>query len=585
MELRDVKKALRSLREEGFARTAEKARRNSRSTVTADYLRWIAAHEPTELTLGLQRTQSFARTPKITFLTPAYNTRPSFAKELVRSMLAQTYPRWELILADGSDNARSSRTLAALAARDRRIRYLPLGENRGITGNSMAAAQYATGDVIAFLDHDDCLAPFACYELVRALNDHPDAELLYSDEDKFDSLGRFDPHFKPAPSPDTLLSYNYITHLMAMTRELYDRCGGLRAGYEGSQDHDLALRAMAAAGKTVHIPKVLYHWRAHSGSVAGNGKAKTYADSSGLRAVSSAAGSSGAFASEGLFPHSYRVRYPLSSTPLVSVIIPNRDKPDMLAQCLEGLRRTCDGFPLEVLLMENGSVLPETFSLYSRLERRGEARVIRCFGEFNYSTVNDLGAAEASGELLLFLNNDVIPTEPGWLTAMAEQALRPEVGAVGAKLLYPDGRIQHAGVVVGMNGWADHVCAGVEADGGGRFACSHLINTIRNVSAVTGACLMIEKRKFEEAGGFSTDFQLCGGDVELCLRLLQQGYRNLYTPYATLLHLESATRKGAPIPEQDFAHSKAAYAPYAVQGDPYYSRNYDYMSNLPKVTP
>lgn len=584
MELRDIKKALRSLSEDGFAKTAEKARRRSRSTVTADYARWIAAHEPTELTLRLQRTQPFAYEPRISFITPACNTRPAFAKELIQSVLAQTYPRWELVIADGSDNAKASRTLASLSARDRRIKYVQLGENRGITGNSMAAVKYATGDVIAFLDHDDSLAPFACYELVKAINAHPEAELLYSDEDKFDNMGRFDPHFKPEASPDTLLSYNYITHLMAMTKGLYDRCGGLRAGYEGSQDHDLALRALAAAKETVHIPKVLYHWRAHSGSVAGNGKAKTYADSSGLRAVNAATAASGAFAVEGLFPHSYRARYPFSHTPRVSVIIPNRDKPDMLAQCLEGLRRTCDGIPLEVILMENGSTLPETFSLYSKLERQGEAKVIRCFGEFNYSSINDLGASEATGELLLFLNNDVIATDPGWLTAMAEQALRPAVGAVGAKLLYPDGRIQHAGVVVGMNGWADHVCAGAEADGGGRFACSHLVNTIRNVSAVTGACLMIQKRKFEEVGGFSTDFKLCGGDVELCLRLLQQGYRNIYTPYATLLHLESATRKDDPIPEQDFRHSKKAYAPYAVTGDPYYSRNYDYMSNLPKVT-
>ena len=584
MEIRYIKKAINSLKSDGLAKTAQKARQKSRSRTTADYAQWIREREPTDFTLRLQSQVEFEREPLISFVTPAYNTKPLWAKQLADSLLAQTYKNWELIVADGSDDAKSKATWSDLSQKDPRIRHTPLSDNRGITQNSIAAANAAKGQVLAFLDHDDMLAPFACFELIKAFNAHPEAELFYSDEDKFDSFGRFDPHFKPEPSPDTLLSYNYITHLMAMTQALYRRVGGLREGYEGSQDHDLALRAMAAAKETVHIPKVLYHWRAHGNSVAGNGKAKTYAAEAGLRAVNAAVAetSYGAYACAGLFQNSYRPRYPLSHPPLVSAIIPNKDNGKMLRACLDSLKSTAEGLPLEIIIIENGSTDPEALTLYRRLEREGQAKVIRQFGPFNYSTANNLGAAEASGELLLFLNNDVLATAPGWLTAMAEEAARPCVGAVGAKLLYPDGKVQHAGVVVGLNGWADHVCAHVEADGGGRFACSHLINAIRNVSAVTGACMMIERRKFQQAGGFDMDFTLCGSDVELCLRLLAMGYRNVYTPFATLVHLESATRAGSPIPPGDFVHSRRAYAPFA-SGDPYYSVNYDYSSNIPKV--
>jgi GT2 family glycosyltransferase len=585
MELRDIKKAWRSLQKDGFFKTAKKAVRKLRyGSNGGSYEAFIQKYEPTRGELALQAKTCLLKMPRISFLCPAYNTKPEFARAMMQSVLCQTYANWELVIADASEEEACSRTLQELAVSDGRIKYLRLPENLGIALNTAAAANEASGKIFAFLDHDDTLAPFAAFELAKAVNEHPEADFFYSDEDKVDSQGRFDPHFKPEWSPDTLRSYNYITHLMAMTRELYDKSGGMRPGYDGSQDHDLALRATEAAKGIVHIRKVLYHWRAHKGSVAGNGAAKSYANDAGLRAVEWAAKRENekAYAKQGMFQNSYRVRYPFAKRPKISVIIPNRDAVELLRPCVETVWETREDFDLEIIVVENGSQKPETQAYYEELEHSSKARIVHFDGQFNYSAANNLGARHAKGDVLLFLNNDVQAMEAGWLSAMAEHALRPSVGAVGAKLLFGDGTIQHAGVVVGMNGWADHVCAGLPSDGGGRFAASHLVNTVRNVSAVTGACLMVEKSKFDAAGGFDERFILCGSDVELCLRLLSLGFLNIYTPFACLKHLESVTRKDKPIPESDFEHSKAAYAPY-LSGDPYYSANYDYASKLPRI--
>ncbi|MGI6151097.1 MAG: glycosyltransferase family 2 protein [Christensenellales bacterium] len=588
MVLRDIKKAWRSLQTDGFARTAKKAARKLKyGSGGGQYAAFIQKYEPSRAELALQKKTQFANMPKISFLCPAYNTKPEFAKAMIQSVLVQTYANWELVIADAGEEKTCSQALKTLAKADGRVRYLRLQENLGIALNTAEAAEAASGEIFAFLDHDDTLAPFAAFELAKAVNEHSEADFFYSDEDKMDNLGRFDPHFKPKWSPDTLKSYNYITHLMAMTKALYVRCGGMRPGYDGSQDHDLALRATEMANQIVHIPKVLYHWRAHKGSVAGNGAAKSYANEAGLKAAEWAAKSENeeARAEQGLFRNSYRVRYPLAKQPKVSVVIPNRDAVELLRPCVETVLATKEESSLELIVVENGSKQPEIFDYYRQLEQSGQAKIVRFEGAFNYSAANNLGARHASGDLLLFLNNDVQAMEPGWLTAMAEHAKRPTVGAVGAKLLFSDGSIQHAGVVVGMNGWADHVCAGLPADGGGRFAASHLVNTVRNVSAVTGACMMVEKSKFDVAGGFDEGFILCGSDVEFCLRLLSLGFVNIYTPFACLKHLESVTRKGSPIPESDFARSKEAYAPYLASGDPYYSVNYDYQSKLPRIKP
>lgn len=589
MELRDIKKAWRSLQNEGLAKTAKKAWRKLKygSGEGGRYAAFIKKYEPTRHELALQAKTCLLKMPRISFLCPAYNTNPAFAKAMAESVLAQTYPNWELVIADASEDERASSVLKELSASDGRIQYLRLPKNLGIALNTAEAAKAAHGEIFAFLDHDDMLAPFAAYELAKAVNDFPEADFFYSDEDKVDNLGRFDPHFKPEWSPDTLKSYNYITHLMAMKKELYETCGGMREGFDGSQDHDLALRATEQAKQIVHIPKVLYHWRAHKGSVAGNGAAKSYANGAGLKAVEDAAKRENrkAYAEQGMFQNSYRVRYPFEKPPKISVIIPNRDAVDLLRDCVESVLDTKGGFEVELLVVENGSEKRETFDYYEELEQTGKARILHYKGDFNYSAANNLGARHAAGDVLLFLNNDVQAMEEGWLTAMAEHALRPSVGAVGAKLLFEDGTIQHAGVVVGLNGWADHVCAGLPEDGGGHFAASHLVNTVRNVSAVTGACMMVERPKYDVAGGFDERFRLCGSDVAFCLRLLSLGFVNVYTPFAKLKHLESVTRRDKPIPKSDFAFSKEAYAPYLPDRDPCFSANYDYQSKLPRIKP
>ena len=579
MELNDLRRLARSLRKNGLAQTLEKARRAA-PIDSGDYRRWIRENEPGEAALCLQSAEDFPRPVLVSFVCPVYNPKPAHLRALYASLYAQTAGCWELVLSDGSSARKSYAAAAALARADDRVTVLPLSENRGIAGNTAAAVEHARGELLAFVDDDDTLSPFAVYELLKAYFAHPGADFFYSDEDKFDPLGRFDPHFKPEWSPDTLKSYNYITHLMAMTRDLYERAGGMRPGFDGSQDHDLALRATAASNGIVHIPKVLYHWRAHAGSVAGSGQ-KPYAQEAGLRAVTeSVIKEGGGWADAGLFPNSYRARYPLPSRPLVSIVIPNSDHAGLLRACTASIAATAD-LPYELLIVENRSQEEETAQLYQELSAGG-AKILPLAGGFNFSAACNLGAAHARGELLLFLNNDILAARPGWLSALAEQALRPAVGAVGAKLLYPDGRVQHAGAVVGLCGWADHICAGCP-EGGGGYASSHLVNAVRNVSAVTGACLMCEKKKFDALGGFDVRFTLCGSDVELCLRFLQAGYRNIYTPFACLTHCESATRKNAAIPPQDFELSREAYAPYLQFGDPYYSKNLDYSSKTPRV--
>lgn len=586
--MRQWRAAWNVLRHEGPEEVYRRARRALGAGLPNDlpeYQDWIRENEPDGTELRQQRESARPDDGLISFICPCYNTHGRHLQELIRSLEEQTLDNWELCLADGGSEPSCLRRIRRAMERDRRIKAVFLGHNRGIAGNTAAAAELAQGELLAFLDHDDVLAPFAVYELTHARRQFPRADFFYSDEDKLDGKGRYDPHFKPQWSPDTLRSYNYITHLMAMTPQLYERAGGMRRGYDGSQDHDLALRASGKAEQIVHIPKVLYHWRAHQGSVAGNGYGKDYAFEAGRRAVESAAAAENprCRVEPGLFPHSYRVQYELRGWPLVSIIIPNLENAEMLEQCISSVERTADGMRCEFLVVDSGSVEPRTRALYASLSKNGRARVLRRRGEFNYSAANNYGALHAGGELLLFLNNDIAALEPGWIQEMASHAQRPSVGAVGAKLLYGDGTVQHAGVVVGMNGWADHVCAHLPEYGGG-YQCNHLINTVRNVSAVTGACMMVEREKFEKAGGFEENFVLCGSDVELCLRLGARGWRTVYTPYARLQHLESATRGDSPIPRADFLHSLQAYQACLSGGDPFYSLNLDYASVTPRVT-
>ncbi len=545
-----------------------------------EYARWIARCEPTRAQLDLQRRSRFpAPAPKISVVVPVYNPPVKFLTAMVQSVLAQTYPTWELCLADASTQPHVRPLLDGFAAQDSRICVRYLEANAGIAGNSNAALALATGDFVALLDHDDTLAPFALHEMASAALAHPRAELFYSDEDKIDTFGRrVEPHFKPEWSPETLCSHNYICHLLMLKRSLAERIGGFRAGFDGAQDHDLVLRASETAAGIVHVPQVLYHWRMHTASTAMNQESKGYAYESGRKAVAEHLARLGHDASvqDGPAPGLYRVGYHLRTPPLVSVIIPNRDHPEMLARCVEGVTKSSYA-NYELLIVENGSTLAETHMYYAELKKDARARIVEWTKPFNYAAVNNYAAHVARGELLLFLNNDIEPITSDWLEELVKQAVPPGVGAVGAKLYYPDDTIQHAGIVIGMGGLAGYSHLNYP-----RGAPGHMqrLRFTQNVAAVTGACLLVKKAVFDEVGGFDEGFVLAFNDVDLCLQVLAKGHRIVWTPDAELYHLESKTRgpddtdekKKRFVREYVLFHMK--WGAFLKAGDPYYNRHF-----------
>lgn len=549
------------------------------ATPPGEYRRWIARWEPNPADLAKQRTYKFTRSPKVSVVVPVFNPPAKYLEAMIQSVRAQTYADWELCLADASTADHVRPILDRAAAGDPRIRVQYLSENRGIAGNSNAALALATGEFVALLDHDDTLAPFALHEVVAAINTDPDADFLYSDEDKLDNLGeRVEPNFKPDWSPETLRSRNYICHLTVLKRSLVEAIGGFRAGFDGAQDYDLVLRASERAARIVHIPRVLYHWRMHEGSTAANKGSKTYAYDNGKKALAEHLTRIGVDASvhDGPILGTYHAVYHLRRQPLVSVVVPNKDHPEMLARCVESLAKSSYA-NYELLVVENGSTRPETFAYYDALRELPHARVLEWTKPFNYAAVNNFAAREAKGEFVLFLNNDVEAIDPDWLEAMVKIAAQPGVGAVGAKLLYADDTIQHAGIVVGMGGVAGHGHLNFPRQAAGHM--QRLLYT-QNVAAVTGACLLMPKAAFDRVGGFDEGFVLAFNDVDLCLQVLAAGYRVVWTPDAELYHLESKTRGPEDTAEKqarfkreyDLFHAK--WGAFLKAGDPYYSPHF-----------
>lgn len=547
---------------------------------TLQYARWITKHEPTTADLERQRKTTFGRKPLISIVVPTYNTPAEYLDAMVASVRAQTYARWELCIADGASSAGHVReTLGRLAAADTRIRVQFLSENGGIAGNTNAALAMATGEFVALLDHDDTLAPFALHEVVRAIDDNPDADVIYSDEDKLDETGaRVDPCFKPDWSPDLLRGHNYVCHLLTLRRSLVEQLGGIRAGFDGAQDYDLVLRASESARRIVHVPRVLYHWRMHPASTAAGNDNKGYAHDAGRRALAEhlERSQTPAAVADGPIPGTYRVRYRLPRQPLVSVLIPNRDSVQMLARCVDSLARSSYA-NYEILILENNSEQAETLAYYRHAAKTGPVRVVAWDKPFNYAAVNNFGATYAKGEVLLFLNNDVEAIDSDWMERMVTHAMRPEVGAVGAKLLYSDDTVQHAGIVIGMGGVAGHVAMRFPRSAAGYMDRLRLTN---NCAAVTGACLMTRADVFAKAGGFDEAFVLAFNDVDLCLQIQSLGYRVLWEPEAELYHLESKTRGYEDTPEKlsrfrrEFVLFQAKWGAYLKAGDPYYNPNF-----------
>ena len=549
------------------------------ATPVGEYKRWVARHEPNAAALAKQRETKLPRVVTFSVVVPVYDPPEAFLEALIASVVAQTYPHWELCLANAGAAPGVKALLDRWAAKEARVKVAHLGENRGIAGNTNAAIALATGDYVSFADHDDALAPFALFAVAKAINDDPAADFLYSDEDKFDTAGeRCEPFFKPDWSPETLRSRNYVCHLTTLKRTLLTAIGNVRPGYDGAQDYDVVLRASEQAAKIRHIPQVLYHWRMHPASTASNKSSKSYAFDNGKRALAEHLTRLGVDASvhDGPVLGMYQVVYHLRTQPLLSVIVPNKDHPEMLARCLDS-RGKGSYATYEVLVVENGSTRPETFAFYRELAKQPHVRVIEWAKPFNYAAVNNFAALQAQGEYLLFLNNDIESISPDWLEAMVKAAAQPGVGAVGAKLYYADDTIQHAGIVVGMGGVAGHAHLNFP-----RAAAGHMqrLTHAQNVAAVTGACLLTPAKVFREVGGFDEGFVLAFNDVDLCLQILSKGYRVVWTPDAELYLLESKTRGPEDTAEKearfkreiDLFHVK--WGEFLKKGDPYYSPHF-----------
>lgn len=516
----------------------------------ARYTEWVMRFDEDidrESVLGVpvQDNEIEVGSPLFSVLVPVYNTNEVWLRACLDSVLSQDFQDFELCLVDDASPApHIQAVLAEYAQRDVRVRVHTRVENGHISRASQDALEMACGRFVALLDHDDELRAGALAVVASALRRNPQVKFLYSDEDKLDADGRrFHPNFKPDWNPDLLLSQNYICHLAVIERELMLEVGGFRRGYEGSQDHDLFLRCTAGleAIQIRHIPVVLYHWRAVEGSTALVRSAKDYAADAGVRAVRDHLSRQGMRAEVEMLPHGhYRVRWGLGDiAPKVSLIVPTRDRADLLRMCVFSLLEKTDYPNFEIVVVDNQSVEPATFELFSELEALERVRVLHYDAPFNYSAINNWAAAQCDGELIGLVNNDIEAISGEWLREMASNAVRPGVGAVGAMLYYPDDRIQHAGVILGVHGVASHIYCGSprgHAGHGGRALVA------QSLSAVTAACLLVRREVFEEVGGLDEGLQVAFNDIDFCLRLRAAGYRNVWTPFAELYHHESASR-------------------------------------------
>jgi O-antigen biosynthesis protein len=547
----------------------------STSTLSAEarYQRWIEANEPKASELERQRSILFTRRPKFSLLVDARNAQESHLNELVASVLRQTYDNWEIwLVTNGGNGSLSQRT-----ADDARVHTLVAPAGQGSSAACDSALARVGGDFAAVLGPSDTLPPFALFEIARAIERQPGIDFIYSDEDQLDEsgMGRSDPLFKPDWSPDTLRSHDYVGDLVVVHRPLLDCIGGLRTKWEEAWHYDLVLRATAKAARIAHLPQVLYHRRTHKDREANStetaGHAARMALEDHLRRTNE---NGGATVRIGLHPESYQILRTPRTRVLVSILIPNRDQADLLARCVQSIHGS-SWTDYEVIIIENHSKEPETLTTYSQLTRDSRVRVASWSEPFNYSAVNNFAATQARGDVLLFLNNDTQVINPDWIERLLDYALEPSVGAVGAKLYYLDDTIQHAGVIVGMNGWG----CGHYHRGFGRHEAGYgrRLLAAQNLSAVTGACLMTRRSAFVEVGGFDPNLVVTFNDIDYCLKLRSRGYRVVWTPHSELYHFECRTRGADDTPEKlarfrnEFLLFSNRWVKLLEKGDPYYS--------------
>lgn len=556
--------------------------------------RYGSASFPSAEEREAQRREVFANPVTISILTPLYNTPERFLRDMIESVVQQTYPNWQLCLADGSDKAHAyvEQVVKEYADADARIVYQRLEQNLGISGNTNACLSLAEGTYIGLLDHDDILHPEVLYDYVKVINVEG-ADYLYCDETTFsgDSIDHMlTMHFKPDYAIDNLRANNYICHFSVFHRDLLQGEELFRSKFDGSQDHDMILRLTDRAKKIVHVPKLLYYWRSHAGSTAQDIGAKSYAIEAARGAVADHLRRHGfrhfKITSTRAFETIFKISYEILGDPKISIVIPNKDHTQDLRRCVDSIFAKTTYENVEVVVVENGSLTPEIFRYYEELKQKPYADCVkvvsyqRAEGEaFNFSRVVNFGVSQTSGDFLVLLNNDVEIITVNWLEELLMYAQRQDVGAVGGKLYFPDRTIQHAGVILGLGA---HRTAGHAHYGMSRQNLGYMgrLCYAQDMSAVTGACLMVAKAKFEEVGGFDPSFAVSLNDVDFCLKLRAKNYLNVFTPFCEAYHYESASRgddltgENARRYNEESAHFRKRYKEVLQKGDPYYNPNF-----------
>lgn len=548
---------------------------------TKKYKKWIEKNEPNEEELNIQRKKKFKVEPKISIIVPMYKTKEIFFEDLIECLQNQTYSNWELCLADGSPEI--NKELEKYYINEDRIKYKFLNKNDGISGNTNEALKMVTGDYIGLLDHDDVLPRFALYEIVKCINENPNVEFIYSDEDKINETieNRGGPHFKPDFAPETLAAHNYITHFVVLKKELMAKLGGFRKEYNGAQDFDLVLRASEETDKIIHIPKILYHWRIHNESTAKVSDAKPYAYEAGKRAAHDHQIRLGrkAIVEHGEdVPGIYNIQFEVEGNPKVSILIPNKDNIKILKKCINSILEKTTYNNYEIIIIENNSENEKTFKYYEKLKENSKIKILEYKDKgFNYSKIINYGVKNCDGDFVLQLNNDTELITSDWLEKFIGYAQQKEIGAVGARLYFKDKSIQHAGIAIGIGGFAANLFSRLPRGMRGYYGKDCLI---QNLSAVTGACLFSRREIYEEVGYMDEEnFKIALNDVDFCLKIREKGYRIVYNPYIELMHYESISRGYENTPEknerfnEEVNNFKEKWKELLKKGDPYYNIN------------
>ncbi len=567
-------------RKYGFFMTAKKAVYKLLGKDSFSYDEWINRDEPDKGELAAQKSAVFKIRPLFSIVVPVYRPVEEHFREMIKSVFDQTYENWELCLADAGGEGHTMEYVIK-EFHDDRIKYICLDANGGISENTNAAIGISSGDYIVLGDHDDIIRANALYECTKVINEAPDTDIIYSDEDKVSSDGkkRTEPNFKPDFNLELLRNVNYICHLLVFSRRILKKAGEFDGRYDGAQDHDLILRYTEATDKIRHIPKVLYSWRIHANSTSVNPESKSYAYTAGAAAVKAHLERCGLKADIEIrkdLPGVYRISYRPETEPLVSVLIPNKDHADDLDKCISSVERQ-DYSNYEIIIIENNSTEKETFEYYEKVQKKYDnVRVVFWKDEFNYSKINNFGAGFAAGKYYLLLNNDTEMINENCLRSLVSYAVRPGTGIVGAKLLYEDDTIQHAGVIVGLGGVACHVFTGNGCEDPGYQGYASIT---REYSAVTAACLLVKKEAFDAVGGLEEELRVAFNDIDFCLKVREKGYLVIYDADAVLHHYESKSRGYEDTPEKirrfegEAAYLIEKWNEIIEKGDPYYNPN------------